>query len=282
MEDDRDFRRAAAAIRYLAAHAAEQPALADVAAAVALSESRLQRLFTRWVGISPKRFLQQLTVEAAKRQLAAGRAQLPLAHALGLSGGGRLHELFVTLEAMTPGEWGRGGAGLALRWTVFATRFGPMLAARSARGLCALQFVADGAEARRWLQARWPQAVLQEDGTAAHGLEGLFDTGPGAPLALHVQGSNFQVQVWRALLAIPCGQTVHYGELATRLGRPRAARAVGGAVAANPVAALIPCHRVIRASGALGDYRWGAERKAELLDWETVLSARQAAADPAP
>ncbi|QOZ82142.1 MULTISPECIES: methylated-DNA--[protein]-cysteine S-methyltransferase [Chromobacterium] len=276
LEEDRDYGRIRDAIRYLVANAERQPELAELAGALHLSESRLQRLFTRWAGVSPKRFLQHLTCEAAKARL-SGQALLPLSHELGLSGGGRLHDLFVTLEAMTPGEYRNGGAGLEIEWSVEASRFGSVLVARTARGVCAAQFVADEMEAVAWLSRRWPKAALRHvpgggAAVAAAMFEPLRAEGQ-APLALRVQGSNFQIQVWRALLSIPYGGFASYGQIAATVGRPRAARAVGSAVGANPVAWLIPCHRVIRAEGALGEYRWGAERKVELIGWEGAVMA---------
>ena len=276
LEEDRDYGRIRDAIRYLVANAERQPELAELADALHLSESRLQRLFTRWAGVSPKRFLQHLTCEAAKARLGE-QALLPLSHELGLSGGGRLHDLFVTLEAMTPGEYRNGGAGLAIEWSVEASRFGPVLVARTARGVCAAQFVADEMEAMAWLSRRWPKAALRYvpgggAAVAAAMFEPLRADGQ-TPLALRVQGSNFQIQVWRALLSIPYGGFASYGQIAAAVGRPRAARAVGSAVGANPVAWLIPCHRVIRAEGALGEYRWGAERKVELIGWEGAVMA---------
>ncbi|OHX12195.1 methylated-DNA--[protein]-cysteine S-methyltransferase [Chromobacterium sphagni] len=278
-EDARDYARIGDAIRYLVAHATEQPQLADLAAAVHLSQSRLQRLFTCWAGVSPKRFIQQLTCEAAKARLAAGVPVLPLAYELGLSGGSRLHDLFVTLEAMTPGEYQRGGAGLEIGWSVEASRFGPLLLAQTARGICALQFVVDEAGAETWLHEQWPQARLRRQNGQGRALaERLFaplSLRDGPPLALRVQGSNFQIQVWRALLGVPYGGLLSYGQLAASIGRPQAARAVGSAVGANPVAWLIPCHRVIRAEGALGQYRWGEARKAELVGWESAQLAAQ-------
>lgn len=276
LEEDRDYGRIRDAIRYLVANAERQPELAELADALHLSESRLQRLFTRWAGVSPKRFLQHLTCEAAKARLGE-QALLPLSHELGLSGGGRLHDLFVTLEAMTPGEYRNGGAGLAIEWSVEASRFGLVLVARTARGVCAAQFVADEMEAMAWLSRRWPKAALRYvpgggAAVAAAMFEPLRADGQ-TPLALRVQGSNFQIQVWRALLSIPYGGFASYGQIAAAVGRPRAARAVGSAVGANPVAWLIPCHRVIRAEGALGEYRWGAERKVELIGWEGAVMA---------
>ncbi|UTH75894.1 methylated-DNA--[protein]-cysteine S-methyltransferase [Chromobacterium sp. IIBBL 290-4] len=277
LEGSRDYARVRDAIRYLVAHAGEQPQLGELAAAVHLSESRLQRLFSRWAGVSPKRFIQQLTCEAAKARLAAGEPVLPLSHELGLSGGGRLHDLFVTLEAMTPGEYQQGGAGLDIRWSVEPSRFGPVLLARTERGVCALQFLADEDAAEAWLRARWPRAGLSHAAGQGRALAGrLFDplqAADGQPLPLRVQGSNFQIQVWRALLTVPYGSLISYGQLAERMGRPGAARAVGGAVGANPVAWLIPCHRVIRAEGALGQYHWGEDRKTDLIGWEAARLA---------
>ncbi|MEN7430772.1 methylated-DNA--[protein]-cysteine S-methyltransferase [Chromobacterium sp. TRC.1.1.SA] len=280
-EAGRDYARVRDAIRYLVAHAGEQPQLADVAAALYLSESRLQRLFSRWAGVSPKRFIQQLTCEAAKARLAAGAPLLPLSHELGLSGSSRLHDLFVTLEAMTPGEYQQGGAGLDIVWSVEPSRFGPALLAQTARGVCALQFLADDDEAEAWLRAQWPRAALcHVPGQGRALCERLFDPlseADGSPLALRVQGSNFQIQVWRALLAVPYGGLLSYGQLAEKMGRPGAARAVGNAVGANPVAWLIPCHRVIRAEGALGGYRWGEARKLDLIGWESARLSREEA-----
>ncbi|AXE37021.1 methylated-DNA--[protein]-cysteine S-methyltransferase [Chromobacterium phragmitis] len=276
-ESSRDYARVRDAIRYLVAHADAQPRLADLAGELHLSESRLQRLFTQWAGVSPKRFIQQLTCEAAKARLATGEPLLPLSHELGLSGGSRLHDLFVTLEAMTPGEYQRGGAGLDIGWSVEATRFGPALLAQTARGVCALQFVADEAAGEAWLRGQWPNAALRwREGLGRALCRRLFDpleAAGGPPLALRVQGSNFQIQVWRALLAVPYGGLIGYGQLAAGMGRPGAARAVGNAVGANPVAWLIPCHRVIRAAGALGGYRWGEERKLDLIGWECARLA---------
>ncbi|ATP27100.1 6-O-methylguanine DNA methyltransferase [Chromobacterium violaceum] len=280
-EAGRDYARVRDAIRYLVAHAGEQPQLAEVAAALCLSESRLQRLFSRWAGVSPKRFIQQLTCEAAKARLAAGAPVLPLSHELGLSGGGRLHDLFVTLEAMTPGEYQQGGAGLDIAWSVESTRFGPVLLAQTARGVCALQFLSGDDEAEAWLRAQWPRAALRHvPGQGSALCRRLFDPlaeADGPPLALRVQGSNFQIQVWRALLSVPYGGLIGYGQLAEKIGRPGAARAVGNAVGANPVAWLIPCHRVIRAEGAVGGYRWGEERKLDLIGWESARLSREEA-----
>ncbi|MBI1966173.1 MAG: methylated-DNA--[protein]-cysteine S-methyltransferase [Betaproteobacteria bacterium] len=280
----RDYERIARAIHYLRKHSAAQPDLAAVARHVHLSEHHFQRLFTRWAGVSPKRFLQHLTVERAKARIAAARSTLELAGDVGLSGPGRLHELFVTLEAMSPGEYRSGGAGQRIGYGIADSPFGPCLIAATPRGICALRFL-DGAsrsDAAALLRDEWPNARFQFDAALAAGLgRRIFvslDSRPDRPLALLVKGTNFQVQVWRALLNIPFGALSSYGGLARALGRPSAARAVGAAVGANPVAWLIPCHRVIRESGELGGYRWGTERKAAMLGWEAARVVKQSGA----
>ncbi|MBX3666423.1 MAG: methylated-DNA--[protein]-cysteine S-methyltransferase [Burkholderiales bacterium] len=280
----RDYDRIARAIGFLHAHAADQPDLAAAAAAAGLGEHHFQRLFTQWAGVSPKRFLQHLTVEDAKRRLAATRNTLDLAAAVGLSGGGRLHDLFVTLEAMSPGEARAGGAGLTIRWGLHDTPFGQALIGTTARGVCAMHFV-DGdmpAGVPAALRETWPGAGFERDDAATAPAAGaIFGPlrEPRQPLSVLVKGSNFQVQVWRALLALPPGALTTYGDLATALGRPGTARAVGTAVGANPIAYLIPCHRVIRASGAFTGYRWGRTRKAAMLGVEAAHSHH--ASDPA-
>lgn len=264
----RDYARIARVIEFLRENTAAQPDLAAAARQAGLSEHHFQRLFTRWAGVSPKRFLQLLTLEDARRRLAATRNTLDLAAEIGLSGGGRLHDLFVTLEAVSPGEALSGGAGIDIRWGLHDSPFGKALLGLSARGVCALHFVDGADEARERLHQTWPRAALQRDqdgtaGTAQRVFTPLHDA--RQPLAVLVKGSNFQVQVWRALLALPPGALTTYGELAAAIGRPEAARAVGTAVGANAIAYLIPCHRVIRASGVISGYRWGAGRKAAML-----------------
>ena len=269
-----DYNRIAQAIAWLHTHAEAQPDLARVARHVGLSENHFQRLFTRWAGVSPKRFLQCLTLEDARRRLAVTRNTLDLAAAVGLSGSGRLHDLFVTLDAMSPGEARLGGAGLDIRYGIHDTRFGPALIAATARGVCAVHFVDDQDAASGHLRTAWPKArVLRDPSATAAVARRMFaplaaDT--GQPLAVLVKGTNFQIQVWRALLALPAGAVTTYGDLAGALHMPDAARAVGAAVGANALACLIPCHRVIRATGALTGYRWGVERKAAMLAWEAA------------
>ena len=270
----RDFERIGRAIAWLRRHAGEQPDLAAAARHVNLSEHHFQRLFTRWAGVSPKRFLQYLTVEHAKARLAGPGSVLDLAGAVGLSGPGRLHDLFVTLEAMSPGEYREGGAGLGIRYGVHDSPFGSALLATTARGLCGIRFVDGIRDGAAWLRREWPAADLQQDAAATAPLaEAIFHplaSRPGQPLALVVKGTNFQIRVWRALLELPLGSLTTYGQIATRIGAPGSARGVGGAVGANPIAWLIPCHRVIRESGLLGGYRWGPDRKAAMLGWEAA------------
>ena len=273
----RDYERIGRAIAYLRRHAAEQPDLAAAARHVNLSEHHFQRLFTRWAGVSPKRFVQYLTVEHAKSRLVSAGSVLDLAGTVGLSGPGRLHDLFVTLEAMSPGEYRAGGSGLAIRYGVHESPFGPALLAMTERGVCGLRFVEGDREGAAWLRRNWPEAGLRHDGVGtAPVVEQIFQpltVGTTRPLALLVKGSNFQVKVWRALLELPLGSLTSYGQIAARIGAPGSARAVGGAVGANPIAWLIPCHRVIRETGLLGGYRWGPDRKAAMLGWEAARTA---------
>lgn len=266
----------AAAIRYLRQHAREQPELDTLAAHIGLSPHHLQRVFSEWVGISPKRFLQFLTKDYARARLREADDVLSATLAAGLSSPGRLHDLMVSCEAMTPGDVRAAGRGLLIRYGQALSPFGLMQVALTARGICDARFVeADAlAEAEQALRAEWPQAQWQrDDGVAADTVQQLFAGhdragGAGRPLHVFLRGTNFQLKVWEALLRIPEGELRSYGQLAQAIGAPRAARAVGTAVAANRVAALIPCHRVIRETGDFGDYRWGAERKAALLGWE--------------
>jgi AraC family transcriptional regulator of adaptative response/methylated-DNA-[protein]-cysteine methyltransferase len=274
----RDYERIARAIGYLHENAAAQPGLAAAARHAGLSEHHFQRLFTRWAGVSPKRFLQCITLEDARRRLLASRNTLDLAADVGLSGGGRLHDLFVTLEAVSPGEARSGGAGIDIRWDLHDTPFGSALIGLTARGVCALHFVTDAEEGMARLCESWPRATLIRDQAATADIAQRIFTplaGSRQPLAVLVKGSNFQVQVWRALLALPPGALTTYGDLATAIGRPGAARAVGTAVGANAIAWLIPCHRVIRSSGMLGGYRWGLPRKAAMLLREAAQAAEQ-------
>jgi AraC family transcriptional regulator of adaptative response/methylated-DNA-[protein]-cysteine methyltransferase len=277
----RDYERMAGALAWLAAHFERQPSLAEAARAAGLSPFHFQRLFTRWVGLSPKQYVQYLSLGRAKRALDESSSLLDAAFEAGLSGPGRLHDLFVGIEALTPGQYKRRGEGLTIRHGAAPSPFGRCLVLGTERGICGLAFT-DGDDhdtALATLTEGLERATLTHDDTYAAALSRRVfgDTAAGGePLRVLVRGSPFQVQVWKALLAIPPGAVTSYGSLARRIGRPGAARAVGGAVGANPVAWLIPCHRVIRGSGHTGEYRWGPGRKL------AMLSREHAQAHPGP
>jgi AraC family transcriptional regulator of adaptative response/methylated-DNA-[protein]-cysteine methyltransferase len=273
-----DYERIERAIHFLAANARRQPSLADVARHVGLSEFHFQRLFTRWAGISPKRFVQFLTAERARRLLRESETTLDVAYDVGLSGSGRLHDLLVTVDAVTPGELKAAGAGLTVQYGVHDSPFGESLIGVTARGVCWLSFVAAGGrpKAIAALAEQWRGATLVENARATQAtLRRIFASAPRAsrtPLPLLLKGTNFQLKVWEALLRVPDGALTTYQDLARRIGAPRAARAVGAAVAHNPIAYVIPCHRVIRATGNFGEYRWGADRKQAMLGWEAAAT----------
>ncbi len=264
---------------WLDEQAPAQPSLAEMAARAGLGESHFHREFVRWTGVTPKAFLQCLTLADAKERLARGESVFDAATGAGLSGPGRLHDLCVSLEAATPGEIKGGGSGMAIRWGTAGSPFGRCLIGESDRGICLLSFL-DGAEPADPAAVRttWPQADWRrDDAFAAERIGALFapatERKQTPPLRAWVRGSAFQLRVWRALLAIPPGALSTYGRLAEAIGRPGAARAVGTAAGANPLAFLIPCHRVIRGTGAISGYRWGAGRKRALLAWEAAASA---------
>jgi AraC family transcriptional regulator of adaptative response/methylated-DNA-[protein]-cysteine methyltransferase len=261
------------AIGYIDANVKRQPELEEIASAIGMSEYHFQRLFTRWAGISPKRFLQFLTREHAKELLARSENLLDTTHQVGLSSLGRLHDLFVTTEAVTPGEYRSGGVGLTIRYGIHPTPFGRCLIAATERGICSLGFV-DASEGRAIdeLFAGWEKARMIEDHPATAALASRIFTAErlDAPLPLHLRGTNFQIKVWEALLRIPAGALTTYERLAAGIGAPNALRAVGTAVGHNPIAYLIPCHRVIRRSGAIGEYRWQSARKKAIIGWEAA------------
>jgi AraC family transcriptional regulator of adaptative response/methylated-DNA-[protein]-cysteine methyltransferase len=273
-----DYHRIERAIRYLDRRAPGRPPLEEVARHVGMSPFHFQRLFLRWAGVSPKRFSQVISLEYAKSRLADSRNLLDASWEAGLSGGGRLHDLFVTLEAVTPGQYRDAGAGLRIATGFHDTPFGECLLAVTERGVCGLTFLdRNRSAARRELEARWPNATIEERPrdtapVAAAIFRGLAVRDPAGlvPLGLLVRGTNLQVKVWRALLEIPPGALATYEDIARSIGSPGAARAVGTAIGRNPVAFLIPCHRVIRGTGALGGYRWGPERKRAMIAWEAT------------
>ncbi len=269
-----DYYRIEQALVFLERHFTEQPGLQEISANVHLSEYHFQRLFTRWVGISPKRFLQYLTKEHAKRLLENSHSLLDAAYESGLSSPGRLHDLFVTCEAVTPGEYKHAGENLEIAYGFHPTPFGDCLLAVTERGICSLAFLEqDGRRhALLELQKKWRNARLREDPLLTRPLtEQVFALISGespTPLTLFLEGTNFQIKVWEALLRIPPGSLVTYQDIALSIGLPTVARAVGGAVGRNPIPVVIPCHRVIRKMGDLGGYRWGTARKKALLGWE--------------
>jgi AraC family transcriptional regulator of adaptative response/methylated-DNA-[protein]-cysteine methyltransferase len=271
-----DYALVAQAIQYLGQNFQEQPSLEDLAAMLHVSPFHLQRVFSRWAGISPKRFLQFLTVDYAKSRLLAAQSVLDAAYDAGLSGPGRLHDLFVTLEAVTPGEYKSHGDGLSISVGHHSTPFGECLLATTPRGIVALNFLDPD---NRWetalgeLHKHWAAAAITIDPSVTAPLaERIFETDdqPLSPLRVLVKGTNFQVKVWEALLRIPHGAVCTYADIARTIENPQAVRAVGGAVGANAIAYLIPCHRVIRQGGLVSDYRWGATRKRALIGWEAA------------
>jgi len=266
--DSREFARMTRAIEFIERDFQRQPRLAEIARVVGLSEFHFNRLFRRWTGLTPKQYLAEVTSRAASSALHSEPSVLDAAHAVGLSGGGRLHDL--TLNAMTPGEIRAQGAGVEIRHGVASTPFGSAFIAETARGLCRLAFVdgrGEGAEMAE-LRELFPKASYLRDDARAAALVEIIWGHKNANLPLAVYGTNFQIQVWRALLELAPGATVTYGSLAQKLGLPNGARAVGNAVGANPIAWVIPCHRVLRAGGALGGYRWGTARKQMIRRWE--------------
>ena len=262
------------AIHWLDRHAHEQPSLKSLSKAIDLSPSHLQRLFSRWAGISPKRFLQILTVYRAKALLEQQQPVLETALDVGLSSPGRLHDHMVALEALSPGEHKMGGLGLTIRYGIHDTPFGTCLLATTERGICHLAFCDPDKtkQAILTLHQAWPQAKLQQNTTSTQQLcAELFTPTPSLqPLHVLVKGTNFQLQVWKALLRIPAGSTTTYQSLAQQIGKPTSSRAVGNAVGQNSIAYLIPCHRVIRKTGVIHQYRWGATRKKTMLAWEAM------------
>ena len=279
-QNARDYARIEAAILYLEEHFRDQPELGEVAEAAGLSPHHFQRLFRRWAGISPKRFGQYLTLDYAKTQLEGSASILDAAYDAGLSGPARLHDLFVTYEAMSPGAFKRRGEDVEIAYGLHPSPFGPCFVGLTSRGICALGFAdgvnerdSDANAVRAEFERRWPAARFHEDRAAtAHVAARIFGERPAAstPLRLAVAGTNFQLKVWEALLRIPPGRITSYHALAQALGLPRSARAVGGAVAANPVSYLIPCHRVIRHTGRVSHYEWGRSRKRIMLGWEAA------------
>ncbi|MDE3066608.1 MAG: methylated-DNA--[protein]-cysteine S-methyltransferase [Verrucomicrobiota bacterium] len=282
-----DYERIARVIRHLDECHAEQPDLALLARRAGLSRFHLHRLFSAWAGVTPKDFLQCLTLAHAKKLLLAGGSILDVTLESGLSGPGRLHDLCVSLEAASPGELKSGGAGWAISFGIAESPFGQCLIAESPRGTCHLSFVENEKSAMAELQSDWMQAELKRDDAAAAGTASKIFRRPGgstapATLRAFVRGTPFQVRVWRALLQVPPGSLTTYGRLASAIGRPGAARAVGAAAGQNPLGYLIPCHRVIRETGVIGNYYWGRTRKRAMIAWENAPRIEQGTPVPEP
>jgi AraC family transcriptional regulator of adaptative response/methylated-DNA-[protein]-cysteine methyltransferase len=267
-----DYRRIEGAIQYIGEHHSDQPSLEEIATHVNMSPYHFQRLFTRWAGISPKKFLQFLTLQYAKQQLSQDLSLSEIAFEAGLSGTGRLHDLFVTMEGMTPGQYKRMGKGLSIRYSFHQGPFGLyILAVTTENRICALEFIEDEADAVASLQTRWKESKLIHDPTVTTPIAArLFSHPLNSPLRLLVQGTPFQLKVWEALLKIPFGRIVSYQTVSEHVHNPRGLQATGAAIGKNPIAFLIPCHRVVRKTGEINGYRWGLERKAALIGWEAA------------
>lgn len=273
-----DYRRIERAIGFLETHHEDQPELELVAKEAGLSPSHFQRLFTAWAGVSPKRFLQALTLAKARKELRGGASVLDATYASGLSSPSRLHDLFVVHESMTPGEYKALGQDMTIRYGLVPTPFGEAAALLSDRGICGLAFVQDDPEATLdELMSHWRLASFVEDTPAVgQALARAFGPHRGGPVPIVMKGTPFQLKVWEALLRIPQGETASYDQVAAAIGHPGAVRAVGTAIGDNKIGYLIPCHRVLRKTGAITGYHWGPERKRAMLAWERTQSLQAA------
>ncbi len=276
---EEDYALVRRAISYLIEHWRDQPSLSAIAAHVGLNETRFQKLFKRWAGISPKEFVQALTIDHARYLLRDSVSILDAAYEVGLSGPGRLHDLFVTHEAMTPGEFKAGGSGLEITYGFHACPFGEALIMTTPRGLSGLAFCDDvrgRAPALADMIRRWPNAAYREDMAATAPYSGrIFDPHNWrreTPLRVVMIGTDFEISVWEKLLKIPLGAATTYGDLAASIGKPKAARAVGSAVGRNPVSFVVPCHRVLGKTGAVTGYHWGVTRKHAIIGWEAGVA----------
>ena len=274
-ESDQHYQLITRALHYLQDRQLQQPSLQQLALHLEISSAHLQRIFQSWAGVSPKQFLQHLTRRAALKRLQDGATVFEAALDSGLSGSGRLHDLLIQIDAITPGQARRAGAGIEIFWGIYSSPFGATLLAWTQRGLSFLAFcdIHGQQHSLSQLQQQWPQAKLMENQHEAKQWgQRIFSNKPNKALPLWLNGSPFQLQVWRALLEIPANTNVSYGNIATAIGKPKAARAIGTAVGRNPISLLIPCHRVIRKMGVIGKYRWGSEIKMALLGSEGIQS----------
>lgn len=274
IQDEIHYNRIAEAIAYIKTHFKQQPDLDAIARAVHLSPFHFQRLFSEWAGTTPKKFLQYISVQHAKALLREKQATLfETAVDTGLSGTGRLHDLFITIEGMTPAEYKNGGENLHIHYHFSLSPFGPLIVASTAKGICYLAFEDDAEKALIQLKQQFPHAHFrqQTDEMQQNALSVFQNNGNDpAGITLHLKGSSFQLKVWEALLKIPMGQLTTYGNIAKQTGNSKASRAVGTAIGSNPVAYLIPCHRVIQSSGIIGGYMWGSNRKTAIIGWESA------------
>lgn len=278
-QENINYERITEAIEYLKNNFKEQPTLEEVAAEVHLSTFHFQRLFTEWAGVSPKKFLQYISVEHAKQILKDKQATLfDVAHEIGLSGTGRLHDLFVNIEGMTPAEYKNGGKNLTINYSYTESPFGNMIIASTSKGVCYMAFADNNHAAFIVLQQYFPNAIFRQasDLIQQNALSiftqdwGKFNQQGFKQVKLHLKGTDFQLKVWETLLKIPMGQLTTYGNIASEIQNPKASRAVGTAIGSNPVAFLIPCHRVIQSSGIFGGYMWGRTRKTAIIGWEAA------------
>ncbi|QDH80591.1 methylated-DNA--[protein]-cysteine S-methyltransferase [Echinicola soli] len=273
------FQRVAEALNYLQANFQQQPRLDEVADIAHLSPHHFQRIFSEWAGVSPKKFLQYISIGHAKKILSDPSSNLlEAAVETGLSGTGRLHDLFVNIEGMTPGEYKNGGGNLQISYTFSTTPFGPVLVAATPKGICHMSFMDDRSQALNYLHSQFPKAQFSEQASPLHQQAlNIFqkDWQQMDAIKLHLKGSDFQLNVWECLLKIPHGKLSTYGHIAQHIEKPKAARAVGTAIGSNPVAFLIPCHRVIQSSGVIGGYMWGPIRKKAIIGWEAATAERE-------
>jgi len=262
-----DYDRIEKAIHYINEHAEEQPSLDELAEYIGLSPYHFQKLFKRWAGVSPKRYLQYITAEAAKKILKSSASVLDTTFEVGLSSPSRLHDLFIHTDAVTPGQYKNGGEGVQIRYGFYKTPFGSCTLAQTDKGVCHLSFDND----LTTLKKEWPNADFINDDSDVEAINRIFYGGQ-SPLSVHLIGTNFQIKVWQAILNIPSGHLMTYGGLADKIGCPKASRAVGTALGQNKIGYLIPCHRVLRATGQPGGYRWGIERKKAMIAKEVSHS----------
>ncbi|QNL51039.1 methylated-DNA--[protein]-cysteine S-methyltransferase [Olivibacter sp. SDN3] len=271
-QENINYQRIAEAIAYIQNNFKQQPSLDEVAEQVHLSPAHFQRLFTEWAGTSPKKFLQYINVEHAKKVLREDQATLfDVAFETGLSSTSRLHDLFVNIEGMTPAEYKNGGQRLSINYSFAESPFGSLIVASTAKGVCYMAFEDDDEQALQKLKHKFPNASFQQklDLIQQHALFIFQNDWQKLPtIKLHLKGTDFQLKVWESLLKIPMGKLATYGSIAQRIGKPSASRAVGSAIGSNPVAFLIPCHRVIQSTGTFGGYMWGSTRKTAIIGWE--------------